>query len=76
MNIMENIIFIYTDAGRLTRPLYNVTNNELNIEKIKKQDITSFDEILFSNLKVLKTNMEEPISGVKKSKNTIIYCYK
>jgi DNA-directed RNA polymerase II subunit RPB2 len=66
-NIMENIIFIYTDAGRLTRPLYIVTNNELNIAKIKKQDITSFDEILFSNLKVLNTNMEEPTSGVKKS---------
>ena len=58
-NIIENIIYIYTDSGRLTRPLYKVKDNNLIIDDYKKNEIKSFEELLCSNLKILNMNLLE-----------------
>lgn len=49
-NILENIINIYTDSGRLTRPLYIVKDNKLVISDYKKEDIKDFESMLYPKL--------------------------
>ena len=43
----QNFIFIYTDSGRVIRPLYTVTDNQLNISNCHKDKTKSFDNLLF-----------------------------
>ena len=35
LDIMNQNLFIYTDSGRCTRPLFKIVNNELPINKYK-----------------------------------------
>jgi DNA-directed RNA polymerase II subunit RPB2 len=49
-NILENYIFIYTDSGRVNRPLYKVKDNKLIISKYKKKDIKNFESMLYPKL--------------------------
>ena len=46
----QNNVFIYTDSGRVIRPLYTVDNNKLNISKLPKSSITTFDNLLMNKL--------------------------
>ena len=48
-DMRDNFIYIYTDSGRVIRPLYVVKNNKLNISKLKKKDITTFNNLLMKN---------------------------
>jgi len=58
-NYQHNEINIYTDAGRLTRPIYYVDNEKISYERKK------IIELLFED----KITWEEIISGFKKKKD-------
>jgi DNA-directed RNA polymerase II subunit RPB2 len=49
-NILDNFIYIYTDSGRSTRPLYKVKDNKLIISNYKKKDIKDFESMLYPKL--------------------------
>jgi DNA-directed RNA polymerase II subunit RPB2 len=48
-NLIENTIFIYTDSGRVTRPLYKVKNNKLIISSNFKKDASLSLNTLFNS---------------------------
>ena len=50
-NINENIIFIYTDSGRVIRPLYKVKKNKLLIanKDYNKEYLGNLNNLLMSN---------------------------
>jgi len=50
-NMGESYIYIYTDSGRVTRPLYTVTDNKLDISKMDKSKMTTFDDLMMNDLK-------------------------
>ena len=64
-NIRNKSIDIYTDAGRLIRPLLKVTNNELNL---KKDMLNSIDSSYIDKTKVIRWN-----EFIKKYPNVIEY---
>lgn len=46
-DILQKEIKIYTDAGRIIRPLFNVENNKIKLKKSRNMDRPlSFDELL------------------------------
>jgi len=60
-NINENIIFIYTDSGRVIRPLYKVENNKLLISNsdYNKDYLNNLNNLLISNSKIQSMNSFE-----------------
>ena len=50
----QNNVYIYTDSGRVIRPLYVVNNNKLNISNLKKSKISTFDNLLMNKLENLE----------------------
>jgi DNA-directed RNA polymerase II subunit RPB2 len=57
----ENCIEIYTDAGRVIRPLFAVENNEINI-----------NEVLIKNIKNGRLKWDDLLLGGIKNKNSVI----
>jgi len=52
-DVLNNDIFVYTDAGRVTRPLYVVNNNKLTITKeiVQHSNMSNlWNNLLFPNL--------------------------
>lgn len=52
----NNIVYIYSDAGRLTRPIYYVDNKNVSINREKILDLLETDKITW----------EQIVSGIKK----------
>ena len=44
-----NYVYIYTDSGRVIRPVYTVTDNKLNITKLEIDKIEKLDDLLIND---------------------------
>ena len=75
----QKVVYIYTDAGRLTRPIYYIENEKISFDKkfsFDKRNVMKFRELL----KKSEITWEQIISGFMektdknfKTKNNLIY---